>query len=107
VNGEWYLSFNLGMDVMDTDNHCTYRTYFSWYDIPKWVKEHKKRTQFRVEICANKVWKNVNALVIGGCVCKNFSIISQPFYQDTNLRCAIEHLGYVCSLPYPEIRYCT
>jgi hypothetical protein len=33
-------------------------------------------TQFRVETCrANKVWENlIIALVIGGCVCKNFFI---------------------------------
>jgi hypothetical protein len=35
-------------------------------------KMHPKRTSFRVETCANKVWKNLIALVIGGCVCKNF-----------------------------------
>jgi hypothetical protein len=40
-----------------------------------------KRTQSRVETCANEVWKNLIALVIGGCVCKNDFIwnIPRPF----------------------------
>jgi hypothetical protein len=37
------------------------------------LREHLKRTQFWVETCcANKVWKNLIALVIGECVCENF-----------------------------------
>jgi hypothetical protein len=41
------------------------------------IKEQLKRTQFRIETCcANKVWKNLIALVIGGRVYKNFVIIS-------------------------------
>jgi hypothetical protein len=39
--------------------------------LPFSFKEHLKRTQFRIETCASKVWENLIALVIGGCVCKN------------------------------------
>jgi hypothetical protein len=41
----------------------------------------EERTQFRVETCCgNKMRKNLIALIIGGCVCKNFFYFYSKYY---------------------------
>jgi hypothetical protein len=56
-----------------------------------YVKEHLKRTQVRVETCANKVpIRNFITLVIGGCVCKkiineNFTILPISWLDSNSL----------------------
>jgi hypothetical protein len=59
-------------------------------------KKHLKRTQFRVKTCfANKVWKNLIALVIGGCVCKNFFIDANlSRFQWKYLILGCQYLGF-------------